>query len=456
MAWVRWMPRKTHPAPPWWKTLLVAAICLAVYHSNGLVLEEVDAIPTAYVAWSVLRHGDLTLARYPEILRFQQVVLPRADHRVSRYPPGAGLAALPFLLPTALVGGPTPTYEQMRWRGKWMGSTFTAATVALFFWLASQVAPRGAFPATVVLGLGTTLASTAAQAGWAHGPTTFWIMVGTCLLWKHGETTPRRSRYALAAGLALGTATLTRAMAGVFLFSAGLLALAGRRPRTAVLLALGALLPVLALLAYNDTYFDSPVAGGYAASRHARGNWSTPTHWGLAGLLVSPSRGLFVFSPALLVALAGFREGSRWLCATTAQTRGALGPLLIGSGLQTLICATWTEWPGGWSYGPRLLTETMPAWALLMAVGYQRWATDRRRRAVVAALVAISIAIHLAGIQERSGYHAWHRRIEAGETSYWSLQDHLIAAQLRGPHAPVAASRRGELLAPATGSTSSK
>ncbi|MDG2305960.1 MAG: hypothetical protein P8R42_15190 [Candidatus Binatia bacterium] len=430
------MAPATHTPPALWKTVLIGILCFGVYQSNRLVLEEIDAIPTAYVAWSLVRHGDLSLERYPEIHRFNRVVLSSPAGRASKYPPGIGIAATPFLAPIAWYGAPLPTYEEMRWLGKRTGSAFTAAATALFYWLAVQVAPRGALPATLVVGLGTTLMSTAAQAGWAHGPATFWILLGTCFLWREPTSLRRGTLLALASGFTFGMAVLTRAMTGLMLGAAGLSALVDRRWRTAVLLGVGAALPLFALWAYNAHFFDAPATGGYALEKYSRGNWSTPTHWGLAGLLISPSRGLFVFSPALLLGLAGLGQARRWFLPSGPNRERALAALLLGSVLQTLLCATWIGWHGGWTYGPRLLTETIPAWGLLMAVGYERWATTAPRKIIAVLLVVLSISVNWVGITERSGYQAWHRRVKARETSYWAIRDNVIAAQIHGAPPP--------------------
>jgi|GEM_PF-1337383 len=79
----------------------------------------------------------------------------------------------------------------------------------------------------------------------------------------------------------------------------------------------------------------------------------------LTGLLFSPSRGLFVFTPLLLfAALSLFIRDVR---------RSRLFQLtLLWIVLHTLMLTRNSNWWGGWSYGPRLFTDLLPAFALLL------------------------------------------------------------------------------------------
>jgi len=80
------------------------------------------------------------------------------------------------------------------------------------------------------------------------------------------------------------------------------------------------------------------------------------------GNLVSPSRGLFVFCPILLVVLV--LVVSRWR-ALTSQALALIALLAIA--LITLSAATYPVWWGGYCYGPRFLTDAIP-WFVLLAI----------------------------------------------------------------------------------------
>jgi hypothetical protein len=431
------MPR-VRPARERWSTavrwtgaLFLGVACLIAYRANGLVLEEIDAIPTPYVAWSILEHGDLGLDRFPEIHRFPRVVRPTERGRVSKYPPGVGMSAAAFVAPMTAGRETPPTYGEMREIGKWVGASFSAATVGLFYLWASRVAAIGALPAAIVLGLGTTLFSTAGQAGWAHGPATFWGLLGFFLVWKVQASPANRDWLLLVAGLAFSMAILTRPMVALMLAAAGLAQVVDHRWRGLALLLLGSAPGALATAAYQSYWFESAVIGGYTLDASEGGLTNAYPLGGFFGLLFSPSRGLFVFTPAFLVALAGLPTAFGWCRREAGPALHVLAALLLSAGAQLLLSATWRGWVGGWTWGPRLLTESLPAWAMLMAVGYERWATSWPKRAIAALLIALSIGIHAIGVTPRYGYQQWHaRHADNLRDAAWDVDDMLIEAQL--------------------------
>lgn len=101
----------------------------------------------------------------------------------------------------------------------------------------------------------------------------------------------------------------------------------------------------------------------------------TPLLRGLHGVLLSPSRGLLVFSPFLLVVAAG---AGRFLPALWRQRMFRLAVVWIA--LQVLAIATKGVWWGGHSFGPRLLLEVMlPALVIACLVWRELERGGRRR-----------------------------------------------------------------------------
>jgi hypothetical protein len=119
----------------------------------------------------------------------------------------------------------------------------------------------------------------------------------------------------------------------------------------------------------------------------------------LPGILISPSRGLFVYVP-----IAGFvlylliRYWRNVPCKPLAM----LALTIVA--LQIVTVALWTWWWGGWSYGPRLLADSVP-WLALIAVlgcaarvgGVKAAHFSRIEVAAAATLLILSIAINGRG-----------------------------------------------------------
>jgi hypothetical protein len=139
-------------------------------------------------------------------------------------------------------------------------------------------------------------------------------------------------------------------------------------------------MPLAALvLAYHWAYFGSPWRQGLAP------RFSAPWGEGHLGLLVSPGKGLFVFTPIALVAVAGLVRALRYDDRVLAATCGAA--VLA----HWVFVGRWAEWHGGESWGPRLMTDVLPLLFLFLPDGY-----DLAPRLTVA-LGVLSVAIQAMG-----------------------------------------------------------
>jgi hypothetical protein len=148
------------------------------------------------------------------------------------------------------------------------------------------------------------------------------------------------------------------------------LATAARRTlvRTLALAAAGAAVPLAGHAAYDVATFGRALDLPYAhviepvftAGGLRLGNVSASS---VAGIFVSPFRGLFFFSPVLALSFAGFgfwlRSGeSRDVALVAAGVLGASG----------LFVASFYYWDGGMSVGPRHLVPVLPF--LVLPLGY--------------------------------------------------------------------------------------
>ena len=136
---------------------------------------------------------------------------------------------------------------------------------------------------------------------------------------------------------------------------------------------------------------------------------------GLAGVLVSPGRGLFVYSPFLLLALAG-------MMAAIIRRDTFLVPVAAGIVLYILTVAIWNNWYGGKSFGTRMLSETLPGGMLLAAQSMMTWWKDVGwRKATVLILAAWSVLVNYAGARHYPSVP--FRGDKEEHRAVWSLQD---------------------------------
>jgi hypothetical protein len=288
------------------------------------------------------------------------------------------------------------------------------------------LAPSARWLATILFGLGTCLCSVASQAIWMHGPATFWLCLALWLLMLPDGLT----RFGgWATGLALGLAVVTRPTTAFFALATGATLLAHRRWRLAGEMALAGAAPVVLLCAVNWWQFGSPILGGYADEY---GNEPPPIWLGLGGLLVAPSRGVLVYSPALLLVPFGVLALWQRPAECQGQRRHLLVAWLLAAGATVLYYARWHDWKGGWCYGPRFLCEAMPVLCLAFALGYcqlrARW-----QQLLAVGLVALSVSVQLVGLFGYSGYEDWQRRHDLSDHGLclFDLEDTQIEAHAR-------------------------
>lgn len=411
-----------------WAVALVVLGSLFAYIGDARPHPEVDCAAAPYMAWSIVRHGSLDLRHYPDMKPYHgNVVRVMPDGSwLSMRSPGSALAAVPFVLPLAIVRDAPPGAQTMHQIGKLAAAASVAFAAGLFFVVCRRLAPMAAWPATVLFALGTCLCSVASQALWMHGPATFCLCVALFLLTRHDGN---RFRNHLVAGVVFGLAILTRPTTAFFGAATGLTCLAQRRLSAAVGLLLGVAGPLAYYCWLSHHQFGHPLLGGYADD-----DWSTsPPLWmGVAGLLVAPSRGMLVYSPALVLVPLGIYWVARQ-SEPVGTHRGLIVSWLAAAAATIVFYARWHDWRGGWCYGPRFLCETMPVFCLLFAVGYDRLPLNWSRVAA-RGLVAVSVAIHLVGLfGYGQGYVDWHNRHDLYDDGkcLFAMRDTQIEAHAR-------------------------
>jgi hypothetical protein len=263
---------------------------------------------------------------------------------------------------------------------------------------------RHAWVATTAAALGSNLWVTASQTLWQHGPAALMLTVLVWLLlenpWRARSLAPGRGpggpgnepgsrmRY-FGAGLAAALLVCCRPIDLAFSVTTAVWVTL-RHPRRLLWFVPPAVVIGALLIGYNRAYLGT-ATGRY--SQFESGMFATPLEEGLKGTLVSPSRGLFIFSPWTVVALG-------YLPFALFRLRPAtLLPWLLATlGAHALLISSYTEWWAGGSFGPRYWTEVIPLLAIVLGMALE-WAAARCRPLyqVALALSATSIGVQMLG-----------------------------------------------------------
>ena len=379
---------------------------LIIYLANGRTIWSGDTLPARYLPLSILRDGNFDLDEFPFLFDRDKFPYPRYlrlvnGHYVSDYPVGAALLAIPFYLPSAL-GHVDPQSSLVEDLEKLSAAVIVAlSAVVLYLALRRLTSRSGSLLVTALYALGTSSLSESSQALWQHGASQLALTAALyCLV--RGRT---EGGWVAFAGFPLAFAVISRPTDVLLALPLGIYVLVHHRRHVWGFL-LGALAPGFFQLWYNAVYFGDPfrVQFFFTLSTAVRGlplgaeAWSTPFWKGLAGILLSPGRGLFIYSPVFLLSVLGI--GLAWRRNGDLLLRYA-SP---GVFLTIVVYSKWGNWWGGASYGPRLLADLSPVLALCL---YPVSAMLRSRRALKAALIILaawSVGAHSIGafVDDRS------------------------------------------------------
>lgn len=300
----------------------------------------------------------------------------------SKYGPFPCLLALPFVAPAWELRDS-------------LGSRGVEAAVSILWAAGAAFAAVGFLAVVRALRPGASpLWAPAFLAGtflWPYAADSFfepWAAAAAALsaasLLSSGEAFPRRG--ASAAAL-LGLACLLKPaiwiLVPVYLLAAAMKSREGAF-LGAFVLSLG--VSGLAAAGANLARTGSALDVGYGTEASA---FSTPLGVGLAGLLVSPGRGVVLFAPVVLVSAVASRRLSpraRLLCL------GAPSVLLF-------LMARWWCWHGASAWGPRMLLPALPLLAAPAAAAQtvtRRWA---------AATLVLGCLVNVPGVLVAPG--AW-------------------------------------------------
>jgi hypothetical protein len=415
---------------------LFAAVWLCYVPGNMGCSDSMWSIPTAV---SLLDHGDANLDEYLPVLKARGFVLTQriGDHYYTIYPLGASIMAMPGVLAlrpvaaavtrfaptlwTALantqsrrgcgpvVGEPIVTLHS--WTEHLIASAFVAGTTVIIYLIAvGETSVFGAVAVALIFAFGTSAWSTASRALWQHGPSMFLLSLALLILLRGGRL--------FWVGLLLAGAYVVRPTNLIPLVGAAGWVL-GSRPRRLPEFLLG-VASVFALFVLSNL----SIYGSWLSPYYRPGFYSSNAFIAeaLAGDLISPNRGLFVYSPVLLLSLMGF-------ALKVASRRQTLLDLSLAAciiGHWIAIAAANGNWWAGHSYGPRFFTDLLPylIYFIIPVVAWLDSASGVRRLAVAALLgvtALTSVAMHAQGAlnPETSAWNGYPVNIDLEPVRVW-------------------------------------
>ncbi|MEN6624737.1 MAG: phospholipid carrier-dependent glycosyltransferase [Candidatus Sumerlaeia bacterium] len=288
-----------------------------------------------------------------------------------------------------------------RWACSWFNVLLGAAMAALVYLLCLEAVcdARAAMWAALLYALGSM--------AWPHSRPFFTEPLAAFFLMLafYGLLRAMRCghlRWCLVAGCAAGWAFLVRndsvlAYPGLaVMMLLPIVSVARRRGGSFLAAWIAFAIPVILAgalqLFLNRLHFGNALATGYSDQQEGV-KFSTPIIAGLYGYLFSAGKGLFFFSPALILSFFGWKALARRWAGLSRALVWALALMIL---CPLAIQSTWQNWAGGWCWGPRHVFQIHCFFAVPIAA-YLAANWTRNARMAIMLMLAVGAAVQLLG-----------------------------------------------------------
>lgn len=445
---VRHVERRLTSLP--WRRLapvLLFGLALLVFSVSG-VSQRADSEYSMLLSESLVKHRTFALDRYaiPRYAPTQheggyvangpiyQLEIARG-HLYYYFPPGSSVLSAPFVVAFNAAGVSAARSDGSYDRSgaetieRWIAAVLMAALATTFFFTARLLLPTPLSLGIALVGaFGTQVYSTASRALWSDTWGALLIGVVAFLLLRH-ETGRGRLEPVLLATL-LAWSFFVRPTFAAHIVAITIYVLVFQRS-IFVRYAVAGAIWLIGFVAYSWTHFHQFLPSYYRATR-----LEFESFWvGLAGNLVSPSRGVFVYVPTLFfVGYLLLRHRRQLQCPRLV----ALALAIVAGHVVTV--AGYFYWWGGHSFGARMTTGLVPWFVVLAVIGLaamSRSPSAGRRRvgvAFAAVLVCAAIFINTMGATSEASWR-WNSQptdVDRNTARLWDWSEPQFLAEYLG------------------------
>ena len=351
-------------------TLIVLVVAVQQTHNTGS-----DPRGTLLVSQALVQHGTIKLDAYAGAYldTFAHQVHRKNGHIYNYFPLGTALLSTPFVAIANAFGFDMSRDEHLI---QTVLAALTGLLITLIIYKIARLYLRQT-ESLLLAGLcwfGSSLASTVGTALWSHDFALVFSCAAIFLVIRQHQ--PKTLLVPALIGMSLFLAYLCRptlALLSPFL----LLYYFIHDKKSAVLAGLAIVLLLLGFMAWSLHEFSQMLPDYYLPKRLEGGDFKTA----LYGNLLSPARGLFIFSPFLLLSLL--------LTIWLAPRNKALAKLSLISLAwpiaHLLSISQFPHWWAGWSFGSRLMVDALPG--LFVGLFSGMAALDQRKNLAYAAVI---------------------------------------------------------------------
>lgn len=430
------------PAPHVRRALVLFAVMFVVYNANGRESGATDSQAAKFLVRELVVNHTLdlnaTVAAQPllgERAAFAQDL--QGTWRPAYGIVSALIAAVPatVLHVTGLVDMGAPRAPNLI--AALTASALTAGAVVLVFLaLRRHHSDQIALVTACALGLGTNYWAIVSQTLWQHESVAFGLALTLWSWWRPGPLTTRLLVIG-AAGLALAGAARMQVAPMVAVLILWMMQRIGWRRSLVPLSVIG--VATAAEIWRNLAWFGHVLGATtgreslHPLIHNVPGPLAESPIWNAIGLLISPSRGLFIYSPVVLIAVMAMvvvfvRRRStpdlRWFALTAA--------------VQFVVYSCYAVWWAGHSFGPRYLMDILIPLAPFGAIGAAMMARAHAARLAGGLLLAGSIAVSSLGafVYPHERWNTDPLSVDHHHDRLWHWHDSQIFRAIRARSSP--------------------
>ncbi len=422
----------------WLTTLLVFLLIYTAYLRSGNNV-TFDSAWTIHTSMSLLREHNADLDEYRNFLntagQTQAYATETIDgHVYNSYPMGSSIIALPIVAAADQLlhlwyGVDLQEYLQHSFSEPLellIAALLVTLTAFILYRLARLYLP---FPAalllTLIFAFCTSAWSTASRVLWQHTASLLMLSL-TLYLALLARRRPALIQF-ISIPLVLSYTIRPTNSISIVLFTLFVF-IAYRRYLARYLL--WALLVAVPFFAFNQSIYHAWLSPYYRQYQDFSFATFLPA---LIGQWLSPSRGLLIYSPVLLLAIFGL------LIKIRRKQSELLDVCVLGIiVLHWIAISIWPMWWGGWSYGPRMFTDMLPYFFYFMIPVFQPAPHWKRRPKIALAvltllLVAWSFTLHYRGANDPATLE-WNRKpvdVDRYSDRLWDWRDAQFARGLK-------------------------
>ncbi|HEY9611191.1 hypothetical protein [Allocoleopsis sp.] len=436
--------------------ILIFIGCLTIYLINDRTISSGDSIPNTILIFNLLENHTFNFdafreSYFVELGVYYSFVESQNGHLTSVYPIGVAILTSPLYLIFYIflkifhisVNFNHESFEFYRIHFEKITAAITTAISVVFFYLASSFKFKRsvAFLSTFIFAFATNTWMISSQGLWQHGSSNLSVTIIIFCLIKANYINRKKPKIIILiiAGIFCGLLPIIRPTSTLFLVAVLLYSFTIYRWYS-IFLILGMASGIPGCL-WNFYYFGNFI-GGYSSISVPLYSFTVKTFVEASlGILISPSRGIFVFSPIILYSFFGAYKVFQLRFYKDEKLIGIM--ILAALGLFFSYCF-YIFWWAGYCYGPRFMTDILPVTCYLinyyiddLSKPLNHFHThrfiDKFKRLLFLLMVIISLFVQIVGAFGDKGLYwsIYPLKLEQYTSRLWHVKDNQIERHIQ-------------------------